>query len=72
MIVHTLFRLGFVDEKDVDIKVLKPRMPRILNDCGACIGEYNVGYSCQVEQPSVDDYRALGLMNYFSSGVGKV
>ena len=36
------------------------------------IGEYDVGYSCQVEQPSVDDCRALDLMNYFSSGVGKV
>ena len=39
---------------------------------GPYIAEYNIGYSCQVEQPSVDDCRALDLMNYFGSGVGKM
>lgn len=29
-----VFRLGCVDEKDVEIKVLKPRMLRLLNDYG--------------------------------------
>ena len=39
---------------------------------GLYIGEYSVDYSCQVEQLSVDHCRALDLMNYFSSGVGKM
>ncbi|KZR61565.1 hypothetical protein PMIT1306_02347 [Prochlorococcus sp. MIT 1306] len=30
-----LLRLGFVDEKDVDIKVFKPRRLSLLNDYGA-------------------------------------
>ena len=36
------------------------------------IGEYDVGYSCQVEQPSVDYFRVLDLMNHFDSGIGKM
>ncbi|KZR74339.1 hypothetical protein [Prochlorococcus marinus] len=67
-----LFRLGFVDEKDVEIKVLTPRMIRVLNDYGAIYSRINVGYFFQVEQSSVDHCRALDLMNYFSSGVGKM
>ena len=49
-----LFRVGFVDEKDVDIKVLKPRMLSLLNDCGAIYSKINVGHSYQIEEPSVD------------------
>ena len=67
-----LFRVGFVDEKDVDIKVLKPRMLSLLNDCGAIYSRINVGYFYQVEQPYVDYFRALDLMNHFDSGVGKM
>ena len=59
-------------KKDVGNKVLKPRMLSLLNDCGAIYSRINVGYSCQVEQSSVDDFRALDLMNYFGSGVGKM
>ena len=41
-------------KKDVDIKVLKPRMFSLLNDYGAMYSRINVGYSYQVEKPSVD------------------
>lgn len=36
---------------------------------GPYIAKYNVGYSCQVDQPSVDHCRVLDLMNHFNSGV---
>ena len=39
---------------------------------GPYMAEYNVGYCYQFEQPSVDDCRALDLMNHFDSGVGKM
>ncbi len=39
---------------------------------GPYIAEYNVGYSYQVEQPSVDYFRALDLMNHFDSGIGNM
>ncbi len=67
-----LFRVGFVDEKDVDIKVLKPRTLSLLNDCGAIYSRINVGHSYQIEEPSVDYFRVLDLMNHFDSGVGKM
>ena len=32
----------------------------------AYIAEGNIGYSCQVEQPSVDNCRALDVMSYLA------
>ena len=39
---------------------------------GPYMAEYKVGYSYQIEQPSVDFFRVLDLMNHFDSGVGKM
>lgn len=39
---------------------------------GSYIAEYNVGYSCQVDQPSVDHCRALDLINHFDPGAEKM
>ncbi|KZR80423.1 hypothetical protein PMIT1342_02372 [Prochlorococcus marinus str. MIT 1342] len=33
---------------------------------GTYIAEGNIGYSCQVEQPSVDHCRALDVMSYLA------
>ncbi|KZR61566.1 hypothetical protein PMIT1306_02348 [Prochlorococcus sp. MIT 1306] len=39
---------------------------------GPYIAEYKVDYSCQIEEPSVDYFRALDLINHFDSGIGKM
>ena len=68
-----VFHLSFAVEKDVDSRVLKPQIFRLLNDYGAIYtAEYNVSHLYQVDQSLVDHYRRLDLVTNLNSDFGKI
>ncbi len=68
-----VFHWNFVVKKGVDVKALKTRIFRLLDDCGAKYpAEHNVGHLYHADQSLADHYRALDPTNSFNSGIGKM